>query len=107
LSSPQLQKSVRAKCSTASFPNIQRVGSQVSAVTMSHPSPRNIAPPPCLPPYIKDSLKEDTVCWLVGCLQRVEATAGVACKRVDWLVGCKVGSATAGGCCLCVCESKD
>jgi hypothetical protein len=26
---------------------------------MSHPSPRTVAPPPCLPLDIKDSLKED------------------------------------------------
>jgi hypothetical protein len=32
---------------------------QVSLVTMSRPSPRTVAPPPCLPLYIKDSLKED------------------------------------------------
>jgi hypothetical protein len=32
---------------------------QVSLVTMSHPSPRTVAPPPCLPLYIKDSLKEN------------------------------------------------
>jgi hypothetical protein len=33
---------------------------QVSLVTMSHPSPGTVAPPPCLPLNIKDSLKEDT-----------------------------------------------
>jgi hypothetical protein len=32
---------------------------QVSLVTMSHPSLRTVAPPPCLPLYIKDLLKED------------------------------------------------
>jgi hypothetical protein len=32
---------------------------QVSPVTMSHPSPRTIAPSPCLSLDIKDSLKED------------------------------------------------
>jgi hypothetical protein len=32
---------------------------QVSLVTMSHPSQRTVAPPPCLPLYIKDSLKEN------------------------------------------------
>jgi hypothetical protein len=33
---------------------------QVSLVTMSCPSLRTVAPPPCLPLDIKDSLKEDT-----------------------------------------------
>jgi hypothetical protein len=32
---------------------------------VSCPSPRNIAPPPCLPPGIEDSLKEDA--RLFGC----------------------------------------
>jgi hypothetical protein len=32
---------------------------QVSPVTMSRPSPRTAAPPPCLPLVRKDSLKED------------------------------------------------
>jgi hypothetical protein len=36
------------------------VGSQVSPVTVSHPSLRIVAPPPCFPLDIKDSLKEDT-----------------------------------------------
>jgi hypothetical protein len=31
---------------------------QVSLVTRSHPSPRTVALPPCLPLDIKDSLKE-------------------------------------------------
>jgi hypothetical protein len=34
------------------------VGRQVSLVTMSRPSPRTVAPPPCLPLDIKDLLKE-------------------------------------------------
>jgi hypothetical protein len=58
---PQLQK--KAKCSTAAFPKLFRfreVGTQVSLVTMSLPSPRTVAPPPfCLPLDIKDSLKEE------------------------------------------------
>jgi hypothetical protein len=52
-----------AKCSTAAFPKLfmfREVGSQVSLVTMSCPSLRTVAPPPCLPLDIKDSLKEDT-----------------------------------------------
>jgi hypothetical protein len=53
---------------------------------MSHPL-RTIAPPPCLPLYIKD-LKEDTVDWLAaGCLRDV-AAAG-----------------SAGGSCCCACAS--
>jgi hypothetical protein len=40
---------------------------QVSPVTMSHPSPRT-AVPPCLPLDIKDSLKEDTRVLLWGFL---------------------------------------
>jgi hypothetical protein len=42
----------------------REVGLQVSLVTMSHPSLRTVAPPPCLPLYIKDLLKEDAVDWL-------------------------------------------
>jgi hypothetical protein len=34
-------------------------GMEVSLVTMSCPSSRTIAPPPCLPLDLKDSLKED------------------------------------------------
>jgi hypothetical protein len=52
-----------AKCSTAAFPKLfmfREVGSQVSLVTMSCPSLRTVAPPPCLPLDIKDLLKEDT-----------------------------------------------
>jgi hypothetical protein len=39
----------------------REVGTQVSLVTMSHHSLRTVAPPPCLPLYIKDLLKEDRV----------------------------------------------
>jgi hypothetical protein len=38
---------------------IQRSREHGSAVTMPCPSPRTVAPPPCLPLYIKDLLKED------------------------------------------------
>jgi hypothetical protein len=44
------------------FPKLFRfreVATQVSLVTVSCPSPRTVAPPPCLPLAIKDSLKED------------------------------------------------
>jgi hypothetical protein len=37
---------------------LREVGKQVSLVTMSLPSPRTVAPPPCLPLYIKDLLKD-------------------------------------------------
>jgi hypothetical protein len=49
-----------AKCSTAAFPKLfifSEVGRQVSLVTVSSPSLRTVAPPPCLPLDIKDSLK--------------------------------------------------
>jgi hypothetical protein len=37
----------------------REVGAQGSLVTMSHSSPRTVAPPPCLPLDRKDSLKKD------------------------------------------------
>jgi hypothetical protein len=76
---PQLQKGAKAKCSTAAFPKLfafREVGTQVSLVTMSRPSPRTAAPPPCLPLDIKVSLKGDRRffdggwnCWLTGGLK--------------------------------------
>jgi hypothetical protein len=51
----------RGKCRTAAFPKLvtfREAGMQVPLVTMSHPSPRTIGSPPCLPLGIKDSLKE-------------------------------------------------
>jgi hypothetical protein len=61
LARPQLQKRVKAKCSTAAFLKFmfREVGMQVSLVTMSRSSPRTVALPPCLPLYIKVLLKED------------------------------------------------
>jgi hypothetical protein len=62
LALPQLQKGMKTKCSSAAFPKLftlREVGSQVSLVTMSCPSLRTVAPPPCLPLAIKDLLKED------------------------------------------------
>jgi hypothetical protein len=38
----------------------REAGMQVPLVTLSHPSPRTAAPPPCLPLGIKDLQKEDT-----------------------------------------------
>jgi hypothetical protein len=57
------------KCSTAAFPKLfmfTEVGMQVSLVTMSHPSQRTVAPPPCLPLDTKDSLKEEARVFLDG-----------------------------------------
>jgi hypothetical protein len=53
-----------AKFSTAAFLKLfmfREIGIWVSLVKMSRPSLRTVAPPPCLPLDIKDSLKEDTV----------------------------------------------
>jgi hypothetical protein len=41
------------------FLSCLQVGTQVSLVTMLHPSLTTVAPPPCLPLDIKDWLKED------------------------------------------------
>jgi hypothetical protein len=60
---PRLQKGAMAKCSTAAFPKLftfrERSREQVSLVTVSHPSLRTVASPPCLPLYIKNLLKEE------------------------------------------------
>jgi hypothetical protein len=59
---PAAEESKRQKCSTAVFPTLStftEVGTQVSLVTMSCPSLRTVALPPCLPLDIKDSLKKD------------------------------------------------
>jgi hypothetical protein len=65
LARPKPQKRVKARCSTAAFPELftfrEKVGTQVSPVTMSCPSPRTVAPPPYLSLDIKDLLKEDTI----------------------------------------------
>jgi hypothetical protein len=50
------------KMQHTAFPTMfmfREVESQVSLVTMSCPFLRTVAPPPCLPLDIKDSLKED------------------------------------------------
>jgi hypothetical protein len=59
--SPSHKREQEAKCSTVAFPKLFtfRSREQVSLVTLSFPSPRTVAPPPCLPPNIKDTLKED------------------------------------------------
>jgi hypothetical protein len=54
---PATEESKKAKCSTAAF--LREVGMQISLVTVSHPSPRTVAPPPYLPLDIKDSLKKE------------------------------------------------
>jgi hypothetical protein len=58
---PQPQKRARKQNATqllflSCFMFIE-VGTQVSLVTMSRPSPRTVAPPLCLPLNIKDLLK--------------------------------------------------
>jgi hypothetical protein len=57
------------------------------SVNPPSPHPRTAAPPPFLPLYIKDSLKEDRVGWLLAKLATADDAAG------GWL--------------LCVCKSKD
>jgi hypothetical protein len=51
---------VKTKCSTSAFPNIftfrERAGFSCYNVI---PFLRTVAPPPCLPLFIKDSLKKD------------------------------------------------
>jgi hypothetical protein len=61
---------------------------QVSLVTMPYPSLRTVAPPPCLPLCIKDSLKED-----YGGLM----TEGL--MGLDWWAACN-NAAAAAGCCV-------
>jgi hypothetical protein len=59
---PAAEEMEKAKCSTAAFPKLftfREVRMQVSLVSVSLPSPRTVAAPPCLPLDIKDSLKED------------------------------------------------
>jgi hypothetical protein len=58
-----------AESSSVAFPKLftyREVGMQVSLVTMSHPSQRTVAPPPCLPLDTKDSLKEEARVFLDG-----------------------------------------
>jgi hypothetical protein len=90
---PQPQK--RGKCSTAAFPKLftfREVGMQVSHVTMLCPSPRTVAPPPCLPLDIKDSLKEDSRffdggVFFMGFLMG-DGLIGGLLARMMLLVGC-------------------
>jgi hypothetical protein len=58
----------------------------------SHPSLRTVAPPPCLPLYIKDLLKED---WLMDWWDCIGGW-------LDWWAACKDDSAAAAGCCVSV-----
>jgi hypothetical protein len=63
---------------------IQRSREQVSLLTMPCPSPRTVAPPPCLQLYMKDSLKEDVkffegfFFFIVGLLVRMTQLLCVA-----------------------------
>jgi hypothetical protein len=79
----------------------REAGTQVPLVTMSCPSPRTIAPPPCLPLGIKDSLKEDIgemlmllmagVCLPASCTKdsMVKVKGFLAGKLFGfWLFGC-------------------
>jgi hypothetical protein len=70
LAQPQMQN--REKCSTVAFPKIfmfrERADFSCYNVT---PSLRTVAPPPCLPLYIKDLLKENVgrdglIGWLLA-----------------------------------------
>jgi hypothetical protein len=83
---------LEAKCSTAAFPKLfmlREVESQVPLVAMSRPSPRDVAPPPCLPLDIKDLLQKDPrffdggllVGWLWAACEAAAATdtAAVGC----------------------------
>jgi hypothetical protein len=60
----------------------REVGTQVYLVTMSCPSLRTVAPPPCLPLDIKDWLKED-VRFLMG-----DGLIVGLLVRMTLLVGC-------------------
>jgi hypothetical protein len=56
-------------------------GKQVSLVIVSHTPPTpTVAPPPCLPLYIKDLLKEDEleIDWLTFC-ERQKLLGGSGC----------------------------
>jgi hypothetical protein len=82
---------VKAKCSTANFPKLftfiersRNTGLSCYNVT---PSPRTVAPPPCLLLYIKDSLRID---------------GNLNDGRMDWKVACKNDTAAAAGCCMSV-----
>jgi hypothetical protein len=80
---PAVEES-KAECSTAAFPKLfkfREAGRQFSLVTMSHPSLRTVAPPPCLPQDIKDLLKEDLRFFVGG--------------WVDWWAACQ--NDTTGG----------
>jgi hypothetical protein len=55
------EENKKVRSSSAAFPKLfmfREAGTQVPCVTMSHPSPRTAAPPPCLPLGVKDSLKK-------------------------------------------------
>jgi hypothetical protein len=68
---------------------------EVSLVTMSHPSPRTVAPPHCLSLYIKDLLKEDEgsiggwIDWLAACKRRKLLLRLAACEAA---AGCCVSA---------------
>jgi hypothetical protein len=92
LAQPQLQKTVRGKMHTAAFPKLftfREVGMQVSLVTMSHPSPRTVAPPPCLPLDIKDVLKKDRRFFDGGIDARCFDGGFFNGAWIDWWAACE------------------
>jgi hypothetical protein len=71
------------------FPKLftfREVGTQVSLAPMSRPSPRTVAPLPCLPPYIKDSLKEDVGFFDGGWIDWLAACEGTGAECFSWLL---------------------
>jgi hypothetical protein len=60
----------------------REVGTQVSLVTMSCPSPSTVAPPPYLPLDLKDSLKEDRRFFDGGWMEVFLMGDGL----IDWLL---------------------
>jgi hypothetical protein len=56
-------KGAKAKCSTAAFPKLFMFRERTRNMSALL---RTVAPPPCLPLYIKNWLKEDRI--LIGCL---------------------------------------
>jgi hypothetical protein len=84
---PAAEESQKAKCNTAAFPKVftfrERAGFSCYNVM---PFPKNCAPAPCLPLYIKDLLKEDR-----GLVEEVNGLIGwlwAACEVAAGLFVC-------------------
>jgi hypothetical protein len=76
---PASEESKRQKCSTAAFPKLFTFGEVESRFLLfqcQDHSQRTVAPPPCLPLDIKDSLKEDIRFFDGGFLMGVNCLAG-------------------------------